>query len=70
MTVIEWLAETCRFVWSRERNGFATKSEMRRWCRSNSVRINGEPLRETDTMPFPISSLVLFPKSNHRITML
>lgn len=70
MTMIDWLSDVCRFVWSRERSGFASKSEMRRWCRDGAVKVNREGLRELDEVPFPVTSLVLFPKSPKKVTIL
>ncbi len=66
MKVIEWMPMVCRFVWSRERQAFASTSEMRRWCRNKAVVINGKRVAENEEMTFPVREFVLFP--NHPVT--
>lgn len=43
-----------------------SNSELRRWMRDNAVGCNGKPLKATDEVLFPVTSLVLFPKSAKR----
>ena len=47
-----------------------SNSEIKRWFERNSVQVNGEPVKFDDPVPEEINSLVLFPKSKKRITLL
>jgi 23S rRNA-/tRNA-specific pseudouridylate synthase len=47
----------------------ASKSEIRRWFRSNSIIINGEVASANDKIEV-VTQLVLFPKSKSRITVI
>ena len=50
-------------VWSRERTGAASRSEVKRWLQNHAVVCNGERLEWDEEMDFPVHSLVLFPKN-------
>lgn len=67
MTAWELLRDL-RFIWSRERSGFATNAEKKRWLQNGAVLINGERADWNEKLDFPIGSLVLFPKGN-RVTL-
>jgi hypothetical protein len=41
----------------------ASNSELRRWLRDGAVLIDGERIAADEQVPFPVASLVLFPKS-------
>lgn len=47
----------------------ATNSEVRRWLDGGMVEINGERPKAMDKVSFPILSLVFFPKSKKRTTL-
>lgn len=47
----------------------ATNSEVRRWLDGGMVEINGERPKAMDKVNFPIRSLVFFPKSKRRTTL-
>ena len=55
--------QLCRFH-SRERNGLASNSEIRRWIMNRSVIMNGESVEWNEMIDFTIDTLVLFPKGN------
>lgn len=57
-------------LWSRERNGFASKSEMRRWLNDGAVLFNGEKTKHDEPIDFPLISVVAFPKSSRNRTTL
>ena len=48
----------------------ASNSEKRRWLETSAVIINGTALKADDPMPDTVESLVFFPNSQLRITML
>ena len=48
----------------------ASNSELRRWLEKKSVVINGEKPSFSDTILFPITELVFFPKGNRRTTFI
>ena len=48
----------------------ASNSERRRWLESRSVEINGLRPAPRDAIQYPITSLVFFPRSPRRTTML
>lgn len=55
----------------KEKVGTASKSEIRRWFEKKSILINGLKPSWNDECIFPITKLVLFPKSEERrITIL
>lgn len=47
---------------------YASKSEIKRWCDSSVVMINGRPRGWREQVKFPVNSLVFFPKGK-RITI-
>ncbi len=55
--------------WSRERAGYPTNSELRRWLNDRAVVINGRKLGPFDPVERPVNSLVFFPKSKGRVTV-
>lgn len=63
-----FLLHTTCFFQSRERDGVATKSELRRWLRNKAVIINGIAVSEFEELT-RITSMILFPKSKQRITI-
>ncbi len=56
------LSDACGGFLSRERDGKASNSEMRRWITNRSVIINGEHIAWDEQMDFTMESFVLFPK--------
>ena len=62
------LHSVCHFM-SRERSGRASNSELKRWLQNKAVEINGERPAFDDAVHFPITSMVLFPKTN-RVTLM
>ena len=46
----------------------ASRSELRRWCNNGSVVIDGKKMMADDEVSFPITEVVLFPKSKHKTT--
>lgn len=60
------LNKWCSFH-SKERPGKVSNSELRRWCQSKSVIINGKSHNMDDVVEKPIQSFVLFPK--HPVTI-
>jgi hypothetical protein len=69
VTAWDFLHAATPYVWSRERSGYATKSEKKRWLLNNAVRVNGQPLRFNEEVDFPVFSMVLFPNGD-RITLI
>lgn len=72
MTAFDFLINLhawCHFQ-SREgaKVGVASKSEIRRWFKNQAVQLNGERVAATDTVEFPITEFVLFPKGQ-RVTL-
>ena len=65
-TAIQWLAQFP--MWSRERLGLASRSELRRWFDAGNVRLNGEIVAWNEPMDFPLFSVVLFPHGK-RVTL-
>lgn len=55
------LHQLCKFS-SRERDGLASNSEIKRWIQNRSVIFNGEHCSWDEEIDFSIDSLVLFPK--------
>ena len=68
---LEEISEYCGKFHSREfPKQKASKSEMKRWLNSSSVIVNGvKPTKWDSEIEFPVSQLVLFPKSEGRITI-
>ena len=62
------LSEKKCVPWSREKAGYPTNSELRRWLESGSVVINGKRPKPSDEVVFPVDGLVFFPKSS-RVTL-
>lgn len=48
----------------------ASSSERMRWCDQGSILINGEAIKRNEEVPYPVESLVFFPKSKKRRTTL
>lgn len=48
----------------------ATNSEIRRWFKNKAIRINGMCPDWNDSVTFPVTDLVFFPKSDKRRTTL
>lgn len=66
--LLKTLGASCKFL-SREAPGrTASQSEMRRWFDRKSVIINGSSARWDEEFK-EIDSLILFPKSNRKITL-
>ncbi|QBQ74751.1 hypothetical protein BcepSauron_371 [Burkholderia phage BcepSauron] len=66
------LHEVCAFQ-STERRGTgpASNSELGRWLKSGALHVNGKAYGPMDKIEFPITSVVLFPKSKRsRSTLL
>lgn len=68
-TAWEYICRVTEFVWSRERPGFASRSEKKRWLQNKAVWINGEPIAWDAPIDFPVNSIVLFPKGKHKTTI-
>jgi len=66
MDALDFLSQFRLF--SRERVGFASKSELRRWLEAGNVICNGKTLKAGDEVDFPVESLIIFPKGK-RITL-
>jgi hypothetical protein len=47
----------------------ASNSEIRRWADGGMVEINGLKMKATDKVNYPIKSLVFFPNSKRRTTL-
>lgn len=66
MIAWEYLRElntVCHFM-SREREGKASNSELKRWLQNQSVQINGVRMKWDQEVIFPVNDFVLFPKRN------
>lgn len=57
------LNEVCYFM-SREREGKATNSELKRWLQNQSVQLNGRRIKWDESVAFPVEQLILHPKRN------
>lgn len=66
-TYLMQLHGLCSFQ-SRERQGRASGSEVKRWIKNGAVVVNGEKLLWDEEMDFPVNSVVLFP--NNPVTLL
>ena len=49
--------------------GHPSVSELKRWCRSGAVHVNGLALSHRDKAPNPLESLVFFPRGHNRTTL-
>lgn len=70
MNAWEYLRElhtVCKFH-SKEREGKATNSELKRWLQNQSVLLNNRRIKWNEEVDFPVEQLILFPKRN-RITI-
>ncbi len=70
MNAWEYLRElhtVCEFH-SKEREGKATNSELKRWLQNQSVLLNNRRIKWNEEVDFPVEQLILFPKRN-RITI-
>lgn len=67
MSALTWLAQFR--LWSRERIGVASNSELRRWFDAGNVRVNGERVEAAEPMDFPLTSCVIFP-NGRKVTLL
>ena len=47
----------------------SSNGELRQWFKQGSVRINGRIVQQNEEVDFPVTDLVLFPKSKHRCTL-
>lgn len=57
-------------IFSREgKVAVASKSEVRRWLDAGAVHANGERLDASESVDFPLISVVVFP-SGKRVTLL
>jgi hypothetical protein len=72
-TWLEWLLnlhnDCCFQTKEKSLHGKASNSEIRRWFKNNSIHINGRSVKAEEGVSYPIHSVVLFPKSNQRITL-
>lgn len=50
--------------------GGSSNSQKRRWLNEGAVHINGSSVKPDDDFPDTLISLVFFPKSNFKITMI
>lgn len=69
ITCIQYLRslhDVCKFSSQERGPGPASGSELQRWLRSGSLMINGAAVQPGDPLPFPVRSVVLFPKSKKR----
>jgi len=68
-TFLTTLNTVCHFT-SRERTPQqATNSELKRWCQNKAVEIDGRRVGWDEEILFPISRVVLFPKSKTKVTL-
>jgi hypothetical protein len=70
MKASEWLVPLVAGVWNREESKSASKSAARRWISNGSVKVNGESVSLDELINFPVFSIIVFPKSNRRVTLL
>lgn len=57
--------------WSTENpKAPASNSELRRWINQKCLLINDEAVTVDEVLDFPLHSVILFPKSKKRITLL
>ena len=68
MKALDWIAQFG--LWSRERMGIASRSELRRWFDAGNVVISAERVEWNEEMEnMNMISVVIFPKGK-RITLL
>lgn len=60
------LHEVCTFQSQEKKIGVMSNSELRRIVDQGALRINGRPIKAKDDIEFPITSVVLFPKSDKK----
>ena len=53
----------------KEIYGRPSNAELNRWLQNKSVVINGKSPQPLDEIEYPITELVFFPKSEHRVTI-
>lgn len=70
MKASEWLVPLVAGIWNHEESKPASKSAARRWIANGSVKINGESVTLDEIVDFPIFSIVVFPKSIRKVTLL
>lgn len=46
-----------------------TNGELKRWCNQKAILINGESVTPEEQIDFPVFSLIFFPKSKRKTTM-
>lgn len=77
LTVVQYLKGLAPAIpMSIEKHGYKatgkhehpSNGELKRWCESGSILINGERVGPQELVDFPIFSLVYFPKSEERRT--
>ena len=72
MTAWEYMRElhsVCHF-WQPERARRASNSDLKRWLENGAVLFNGELVAWDEAIDFRVWSLVLWPKSPRRTTIL
>ena len=71
MQVLEWLLSLRPMIpFSVERGCQpASNAEIRRWCNSKSVLLNGVLVGFDDKIIFPVTELVFFPKGKRKTTI-
>lgn len=62
------LNQVCFFM-SREREGKASNSELKRWCKNQALTIDGVKVKWDQELAFPITTCTLFTKKK-TITLL
>ena len=68
MTAWEYLRHL-PYLWSRERFGYASNAEKKRWIQQGALLFNGEKMEWNEEIDFPIGTIVLFPNGKNRITL-
>lgn len=71
MTILNLLLDlhaVCHFR-STEGKSELSKGELKRWCEKGSVIINGEKASWNEPLDFPVFSMVLHPKGEHRCSL-
>lgn len=69
--LLKSINEVCCFHSKQQRGKRATNSELYNWIKQGSLVLNGEICNDPkEVIDFPIFSVVLFPKSKHRTTLL
>lgn len=69
VTALQWLISRGP-LWDSAEKKFASNSALRRWIDQGAVRFNGQILKATTMLDFPIISVMMYPKSDtQRITL-